>query len=60
MILRMEDLSSNENFWKSLAVILAYSQTLTLELKNFKLPASIDPSAEDDEDGSSTTPKNPP
>ena len=55
----MEDLSSNENFWKSLAVLLAYSQTLTLELKNFKLPSPIDPSAEDDEDGSSTTPKNP-
>ena len=56
----MEDLSSNENFRKSLAVILAYSKTLTLELRNFNLSASIDPSAEDDDEGSSTIPKNPP
>ena len=47
----MEDLSSNESFWKSLAEILAYSQTFTLDLKNFKLSTSIATSVEDEGNG---------
>ena len=56
--MRIEDLSSNESFEKSLAEILTYSQIFTLELKNLNLSASIDTSAEDDDDGSSTILKN--